>query len=64
LLHENTKGEQKIHGLLCTDKQHDAKLLLSGLQPEGNKRNATFVIEHKNIKEVETEVLEKIKKLL
>jgi nanoRNase/pAp phosphatase (c-di-AMP/oligoRNAs hydrolase) len=64
LLHEDTKGEHAVHGLLCTDKQHDAKELLQGLKPEGNKRSASFSIAGKSIKAVETEVTEKIKKLL
>jgi hypothetical protein len=64
LLHEDTKGEHAVHGLLCTDKQHDAKELLQGLKPEGSKRSASFSISGKSIKEVEIEVTEKIKKLL
>jgi phosphoesterase RecJ-like protein len=64
LLHEDTRGENKVHGFLYSDKQHDAKLLLQGLQPEGNKKSASFTIENKTIKEVEMEVIEKIKKIL
>ena len=64
LLHEDTAGENKIHGFLYCDKQHDAKLLLQGLQLEGNKKTASFIIENKTIKEVETEIVAKIKKNL
>ncbi len=64
LLHENTQGENKVHGLLCVDRQHDAKVLLQGYLPEGNKKTASFVMEGKNIKQVELEVVEKIKKIL
>jgi phosphoesterase RecJ-like protein len=64
LLYENTQGENKIHGFLCASKHHDAKTLLQGYQPEGNKKCASFVVSGKNIKEVETEVVEKIKKAL
>ncbi|MBP6859340.1 MAG: hypothetical protein KBC69_01815 [Candidatus Magasanikbacteria bacterium] len=63
-LNEDTKGENKVHGFLYSDKQHDAKLLLQGFQPEGNKKTASFVIADKTIKEVETEVLAKIKKMI
>lgn len=63
-LNEDTKGENKVHGFLYSDKQHDAKLLLQGFQPEGNKKSATFMVENKTIKEVETEVITKIKKSL
>ena len=64
LLYENTQGENKIHGFLCAGKHHDAKTLLQGYQPEGNKKTASFVISGKNIKDVETEVIGKIKKTL
>lgn len=63
-LNENTKGENKVHGFLYSDKQHDAKLLLQGFQPEGNKKTASFEVQNKTIKEVETDVLTKIKKIL
>ncbi len=64
LLYENTKGENKIHGFLHADKQHDAKLLLQTFQPEGNKKTASFAITNKTLKETELEVVEKIKKIL
>ncbi len=63
-LNEDTKGENKVYGSLYCDRGHDTKLLLQGLQPEGNKKSATFVVENKTIKEVETEVIMKIKKAL
>ncbi len=64
LLYENTKGENKVHGFLHADKQRDAKLLLQSFQPEGNKKTASFTMNNKTIKEVELEVVEKIKKIL
>lgn len=64
LLYENTHGENKVHGFLSVDKQHDAKVLLQSLQPEGNKKTASFIMTNKTIKEVELEVVEKIKKML
>lgn len=64
LLYENTSGENKVHGILTTDRQHDAKLLLQGLLPEGNKKTASFTIANKTIKEVEIEIVDKIKKAL
>ncbi len=64
LFYENTKGENKVHGFLSADKQHDAKMLLQSFQPEGNKKTASFVMIGKTIKEVELEVVEKIKKML
>lgn len=64
LLYENTKGENKVHGFLSVDKQRDAKMLLQSFQAEGNKKNASFTMTNKTIKEVELEVVEKIKKML
>lgn len=64
LLYENTRGENKVHGFLSVDKQRDAKMLLQNFQPEGNKKTASFTIANKTIKEVELEVVEKIKKIL
>lgn len=64
LLHESPTGENKIHGFLYCDRGHDAKMLLQGFQPEGNKKTASFEVQNKTIKEVETEVLTKIKKIL
>lgn len=64
LLYENTKGENKVHGFLSVDKQHDAKMLLQSFQADGNKKTASFVTTNKTIKEVELEVVEKIKKIL
>ena len=64
LLYENTRGENKVHGFLYVDKQHDAKMLLQNFLPEGNKKTASFTIANKTIKEVELEVVEKIKKIL
>lgn len=64
LLYENTRGENKVHGFLHVDKQHDAKMLVQTWQPEGNKKTASFTIANKTIKEVELEVVGKIKKIL
>ncbi|HSR89455.1 MAG TPA: DHH family phosphoesterase [Candidatus Udaeobacter sp.] len=64
LLYENTAGENKVHGFLSADKQRDAKVLLQSFQAEGNKKTASFVIANKTLKEVELEVVEKIKKIL
>ena len=64
LLYESTHGDNKVHGFLAADKQRDAKMLLQSFQPEGNKKNASFTIAGKTLKEVELEVVEKIKKIL
>ena len=64
LLYENNHGENKVHGFLHVDKQHDAKILLQTFQPEGNKKTASFTMVNKTIKEVELEVVGKIKKML
>lgn len=64
LLYENTHGENKVHGWLHADKQRDAKILLQSFQPEGNKQTASFAVANKTLKEVELEVVEKIKKIL
>ena len=64
LLYENTHGENKVHGFLSVDKQYDAKMLLQTFQPDGNKKTASFTMTNKTIKEVELEVVEKIKKIL
>jgi phosphoesterase RecJ-like protein len=64
LLYENTRGENKVHGFLSVDKQYDAKIILQSFRPEGNKKNASFVIPEKTIKEAENEVVEKIKKII
>ena len=64
LLYENTRGENKVHGFLHADKQRDAKMLLQSFQPEGNKKTASFTVANKTIKEVELEVVGKIKKIL
>lgn len=64
LLYENTRGENKVHGFLHADKQRDAKMLLQSFQAEGNKKTASFAVTNKTIKEVELEVVEKIKKML
>ncbi|MBI2038007.1 MAG: hypothetical protein HYT15_03735 [Candidatus Magasanikbacteria bacterium] len=64
LLYEDMGAENKIHGFLYADRHHDAKILLQGLQSEGNKKTATFALNNKTIKEVEIEIIEKIKKAL
>ncbi len=64
LLYENTRGENKVHGFLSVDKHRDAKMLLQSFQPEGNKKTASFTMVNKTIKEVELEVVGKIKKIL
>ena len=64
LLYENTKGENRVHGFLHVDKQHDTKMLLQTFQSEGNKKSASFIMTNKTIKEVELEVVSKIKKML
>ncbi len=64
LLYENTRGENKVHGWLHVDKQHDAKMLLQTFQPDGNKKTASFAVANKTLKEVELEVVGKIKKIL
>ena len=64
LFYENIRGENKVHGWLRADKQHDARILLQSFQPEGNKKMASFAVANKTLKEVEREVMEKIRKML
>jgi phosphoesterase RecJ-like protein len=64
LLYENIKGGNTVHCFLHADKQHDAKMLLQAYQPEGNKKTASFAVNNKTLKEIQLEVVEKIKKML
>jgi phosphoesterase RecJ-like protein len=59
---KNHDNKRIIHGLLSVDKQFDALELLRSFNPQGNKKTATFVIEHKTLKEVEEMAIETIKK--
>lgn len=59
LLYETTEqtARQKIHGLLMTDEQCDAKTLVQSLNPQGHKTKAWFIVEDKTLKQTEEEVL-------
>lgn len=57
-------AEQKIHGLVVADEQHDAKTLVQSLNPQGHKNKVSFIIENKTLREAEKEVLEIIREKL
>lgn len=63
LLHEDpdTKKHGIIHGTLSVEKQFDAIKILKPFNPTGQKRQASFIIEGKELKQVEDEVLKEIK---
>ncbi len=53
--------ENKIGGIVATEKNHDALHLVKPLNPAGNKKQASFTIIGKTLKETEAEVLEMIR---
>ncbi len=58
LLHEHSKVENIIHGILRVHSNNlDAKKLLSGYNVVGNKNQVSFEIKNKNLKQVEEEIL-------
>lgn len=61
LLHE---GADAIKGIITADKNNDALALGKPLQAEGNKRQATFQITGKNLKEAEEALLKTIEESL
>lgn len=60
LLYEIENGSKRIGGLVATEKNHDAMLLLKPLQPDGNKKLARITIQGKTLKEAEEIVLKTI----
>jgi nanoRNase/pAp phosphatase (c-di-AMP/oligoRNAs hydrolase) len=65
LLHEHDDNQKTvIHGILNTDKNFDAKKLLSKYNPQGANNNASFIIKEKTLKEAEEEVVSHLKTVL
>ena len=66
LLHEHPKAadESIIHGMLSVEAHQDAMKLLAAWKPTGNKKQASFVVVGKTLKQVEEEVVAEIKKQL
>ena len=64
LLQEDITSDQKqtIRVILDTDKQYNADELLKPYQPSGDKKQAIAYITGKNLKQVEEDVVEHIKK--
>ena len=62
LLYEEIASSNNVRGIIYADKQFDAKLLLQAFHPEGNKKMASFLATGKSLKEVETEVINNIRK--
>lgn len=62
LLHEHAGNDgHKIHGLLNTNKNYDAKTLVERYNAKGTKDNASFIITEKTLKEAEHEVVQHLK---
>ncbi len=59
LLYE-TKNEG-VRGILNTEKEFDAMSLMSKFSPAGNRKQASFKITNKNLKQVEEEVIGELK---
>lgn len=60
LLHEHTGNSMNtniVHGVLSTDKNHDALMLVQEYNPAGNKNHASFVLEGKSLQEAEDEMI-------
>ena len=64
LLHESIKenDQESIYGILQTQNGFNAKEFLSHLNAAGDKRQATFVIKNKTLKQVESEIIAEIEK--
>ncbi len=58
------REQPKIHGLLATEKNVDARQMIKPLNPHGNKRQCSFEISDKTLKESEEFVLSLLKKEL
>ncbi|MBI5729486.1 MAG: hypothetical protein HY983_04595 [Candidatus Magasanikbacteria bacterium] len=56
--------ENQVCGLLATEKNSDALLMVKPLSPHGNKRQCSFEITGKTLKEAEEMVLSLLKKTL
>jgi len=61
LLHENTEKQNQIIGILNSEKDFDTIWLASKYNPTGNRKQATFIIENKNLKQMEEMVISEIK---
>ena len=61
LLYEfpESMGKNKIGGVLAVDKNFDALSVVKPLNPQGNKKQATFSMDDKTLKEAE-EMVKKI----
>jgi phosphoesterase RecJ-like protein len=66
LLYElpHEKELNKVYGLVSSERQHDALLLTRELHGTGDKKQATFCLEGKNLHEHETAIIETIKQAL
>ena len=61
LLHEHADGAVlKIHGLISTNKNHNAKAIMAKYNPRGTNQDASFIMEGKTLKEAENEIVEHI----
>ncbi len=66
LLHEDpsTQDDHVVHGILRTEHPHSAQALLTPYTPSGTHKHAEFVVRGKPLKEVETDVVNRIKAVL
>lgn len=60
----SSPGGKKIRGLLAAERNHDALLLVKPLNPQGTRRQCSFEITGKTLKEAEEMVLALLKKTL
>lgn len=66
LLHEfpENMDKNKIGGIIATDKNFDALHLVKPLDPHGTKRQATFILENKTLKEAEEMMMKMIEEMI
>jgi phosphoesterase RecJ-like protein len=62
LLYEHPHTTNQICGLIVSNEQCDAKMLVAQFNPQGNKKRASFTIKDKKLLEAETAVIEEIRK--
>ncbi|MFA7654071.1 MAG: DHH family phosphoesterase [Candidatus Magasanikbacteria bacterium] len=60
LIYENING-QGIAARLITEKDYDAKKLLEAFSPQGNKKEATIILDKNNLQESQELILTEIK---
>lgn len=61
---KNPPSDRQVCGVLATEKNVDALHLIKSLNPHGNKRQCSFEISDKTLKEAETTVIDLLKKTL